>query len=992
MLRSVLFLLLVLSSGFLPGQTNALVPGGFRRILVANGIPSSEVYETYQDRAGYLWLATDAGVCRYNGISFTTYTTLNGLPDNTVFHIKEDSEGTIWVQAFTGEVAYFRNNRFWQIEGNKGLRQLFGSGQKTQYTSFIDPQDNIVVGGLYIGGCYILLKKENYTTLHHLNSPFALPARRQIWTDTLGYWYAMGESFTVTDPYIEVIHHGHLLRMPVGNSVSGAASINMRVLLDKKQHLYFSYGATVYEVDTAGNVELHEFPGMVISIVQDASGDTWVGMLEKGTMRYPDGDLSQPGIRYLHGYSVACVMQDSEKGYWFSTVGKGLLYRAGLEFNYCTVSEGLPPFNIYAMKPLDKDRVMLGQAFNTVTLISLKAAGAFAIKSGSVGVRDELAVETVGIFHGKPFCNTDQTYYIDSALRPLAVSKTANHFKGHTVHPGDDTLLSYTLSVITWMNTELREVKSVACTDRMTCLCYQGNTLWVGGMTGLWKYENGGVVYYGNRYTGLNARIDDMATDRKNRLWISTRGDGVFVLDNEKVHHFDMGSGLSSNTCRSITSDEQNNIWVATNHGISVLSGYNSVTGAANITHFDVTDGLLSDEVRFIEVEDGTVWMASPEGICWAPTNKLLTNLTPPPVYVTAIINGNDSLPVTDTIVLDYDYSDKRTRFICEGISLRNAAKLSFRYQLQGSIDYWVTTQSNEITFGNLPPGDYTFILYALNGNGIASTEPVTVHIHVNTPFTQTWWFYSLLAIGSALILFLLARMRANAIRLKAAAKSEEEQRMSELRMSALRAQMNPHFIFNAINSIQHYILNNDSEKAYSYLAKFSKLIRLVLDQSQSKTITLKQELEMLGLYLELEKLRFEQPIEVTVHIAPNIDQGAIRLPGMLIQPYVENAIWHGLLPLEGRDGILTITISEENDQLLIAIEDNGVGRAGMEDTQKQPKRQSYGMLITSERLKLMGRSDFTVNRVAIIDLRDPLDKPRGTRVEITISLANFGS
>jgi ligand-binding sensor domain-containing protein len=983
------FLLLMICSEVVAQTTASLIPGGFRRMLIAEGIPSSEVYESYQDKAGYLWLATDAGICRYNGISFTTYTTLNGLPDNTVFHIQEDSEGKIWVQTFTGEVSYFKDNRFWPIDANPSLMQLFGNGQKTQYTFFVNGNDDIVIGGLYVGGCYSLLKNENYARLHQIRAPFSLPAARQIWTDDQGHWYACGEGLYV-DPYAEILHHGHHVKIPVGYSMS--VGINMRVLRSKDDHLYFSHRQTVYEVDTAGHVTQYEFPGPIIGIVQDLSGDIWVNMLQKGTIRYAKGDLSIPGINYLDGYSVSYVLQDAEKGYWFSTVGKGLFYRAGLEFGYCTVSEGLPPFAIGAMAPLGSDQVFLGQAFCTITLISSRADGTFSINSGVIGKYDEITVEAAGVFNDKLYSNTDFTYYNDTALKPIGATGAPRHLKGSAVHPRGDTLIGFSHSSVIWMDKNLQIIKSCFTPERITSACYQENMLWFGGLTGLWKCVDTTFVYYGEKYPGLNTRIDDMVTDGEGRLWISTRGDGVFVIANDTVHHFDKKSGLNSNTCRSIACDEKNNIWVATNHGISVISDYNRFTGAANINRFDITDGLLSDEVNFIEVKDATVWMAGPEGICWVPTNKLLINLTPPPVYINSILNGQDTLPVTDTIILDYDYSDRRIRFICEGISLRNAAKVSFRYKLVGSVDYWVTTQSREITFSNLPPGDYTFILYALNGNGIPSLQPAMLQIHVNTPFTQTWWFYTLIAIAVSLVLYLLARYRANTIRRKAVVKSEEEQRMAELRLSALRAQMNPHFIFNAINSIQHYILHKDSDKAYSYLAKFSKLIRLVLDQSLSKTITLRQELEILGLYLELEKLRFEKPITFAVNVSSDIDQSGIRLPGMLIQPYVENAIWHGLLPLKDRDGILTISITEEGENLLIAIEDNGVGRGASEGTQKDPERRSYGMLITGERLKLMGRPDFNVNRVAIIDMRDESDKPKGTRVEITISLTNFES
>lgn len=987
-MRKILVLLLVTVAVGLHSQTTAsLTPGGFRKMLVAEGIPSSEVYEVYQDKAGYLWLATDAGICRYNGISFTTYTTLNGLPDNTVFHIQEDSEGKIWVQTFTGEISYFKDNRWWPIDANPGLMQLYGNGQKTQYTFFVDQQDNIVVGGLYVGGCYRLLKQDNYSALHHIDAPFAQPAARQIWTDTLGQIYAVGEGLYANNPSAVIRHHGHEVTVPVGYSMS--VGINMRVLRSKNDHIYFSHRQTVYEVDTAGNVTQHEYPGAIIGIVQDASGDIWVNMMQEGTIRYAGGDLSKPGINYLKGYSVSYVLQDAEKGYWFPTVGKGLFYRAGLEFGYCTPSEGLPPVAISCMTPISRTSVFLGQAFCTITMINSTGVGTFTLKSSTIGHYDEISIEASGVFAGKLYSNSDFMYFNDTNMKQVGEPGPARHLKGSVVHPNGDTLVGFSHSSVVWMNKDLNIYKKCLAPERITSACYQENTLWLGGLTGLWKVADTMISYYGDKFPGLDTRVDDMVTDGGGRLWVATRGDGVFVLDHDTVHHFDRTSGLSSNTCRSICKDEQENIWVATNQGISVISNYNRFVGTATIARFDISDGLLSDEVNFIEVKDGTVWMAGPEGVCWVPTNKLLINLTPPPVYINTIIKGNDTLAVADSIVLDF--GDERIRFICEGVSLRNAAKLSFRYKLVGNTDYWITTQSREITFSNLPPGDYTFILYALNANGIPSLKPMTVHIHVNTPFTKTWWFYALIAAGIIFALYTLWRVRTGAIRKKLAAKSEEENRMSELRLSALRAQMNPHFIFNAINSIQHYILKNDSDKAYGYLAKFSKLIRLVLDQSQSKTITLKQELEILGLYLELEKLRFEMPITVTLNVPTDIDQSGIRLPGMLVQPYVENAIWHGLLPLTDRDGKLTISITEEDhDSLLIVVEDNGVGRGASGNSQKDPERRSYGMLITSERLKLMGRSDFNVNRVAIVDLTDDNGRPSGTRVEITISLTTF--
>lgn len=935
---------------------------------------------------GYLWLATDAGVCRYNGIRFTTYTTLNGLPDNTVFHVKEDSEGKIWVQTFTGEIAWFLNDRFIPVAANDGLRTLFGNGQKTQYTFFVDKEDNIVVGGLYIGGCYRLLKKENYAALHAIQSPFSMLAARQIWTDSSGQLYAVGEGL-YDDPRAMVHHNGHEVVLPVGYTMS--VGVNMRVLLTRDNRVLFSHRETVYAVDDSGRVSEFLMPGTIIGMNQDASGDIWVNMLQQGTLRYIGGDMTTQPINYLSGYSVSCVLQDTEKGFWFSTIGKGLFYRAGLDFGYIASSEGLLANGISYLAPLDRGRVLLGQAFSTVTLISTGPAAEVDMRSMSIGAVHEISVEACGIFNGTLFANSDVTFRLDSSLQTAAKSPPERHIKGYTIHSSGDTLVGFSHSTISWCDRNFHEVKMCLTPERITSACYQENTLWIGGLNGLWRMSDTVAEYYGSRFPGLDTRIDDMVTDNDGRLWISTRGDGVFVLANDTVHHFDRNNGLSSNTCRNITVDEKNNIWVATNNGISVVSNYNRFSGDADIGQFNTSDGLLSDEVNFIEVKDDIVWMAGPEGLCWIPTGKLLTNLTPPPVYIKAVIKGNDTLSLRDSLILDY--GDELVRILCEGISLRNSSRITYKYKIAGaSSEEWITTQQSEISIGNLEPGDYIFIIYALNSNGIPSTDPATLQIHINTPFTMTFWFYALVGLAAIGIVYFLAKIRVNAVRRKIAAKSAEEQRMAELRLSALRAQMNPHFIFNAINSIQHYILRNDSDKAYNYLAKFSKLIRLVLDQSQHKTITLKQELEILGLYLELEQLRFEQPINVNINVDPAIDPSAIRLPGMLIQPYAENSVWHGLLPLRERAAMLSISIIEQEGNLVIVIEDNGIGREAAGKNKKDPERRSYGMQITSERLNLLNTPDFRVSRIAVTDKKDGHGKPSGTRVVIRISLSNL--
>ncbi len=963
-----------------------LIPGGFRKIVVADGLPSSEVYEAYQDRMGYLWLATDAGVCRYNGLSFTTFTTLNGLTDNTAFHITEDSKGRIWVQTFNGAICYFENNRFWPIAANDSLIKVFSSGQKTQYTFFVDKNDCIVVGGLYVGGCYRISPSENYSTLHPIGSPIHQICARQLWTDSLHQLYASGESMYNDHSIAMINHNGH--EVSVRSDYSVAFGVNMRTLLTTTNRVMFSHKEVLYVVEPDGNVSEHKFKETIIGLDEDPSGDIWVNLLMGGTFRFPAGNLNATGICYLPGYSISSVCQDSEKGYWISNVGSGLFYLAGLEFGYLTQNEGLPLFTIASLCPLGNGKVFLGQAFSTISMVRTQPSFNSQLISGSIGLVREISTEVATMFQGKLFCNTDKSYLVDTTMRTLSSPEPARHLKGYTIHPGGDTLFGYSHSAFVWIDKDFKQVKTSLAPVRITAACYIENVLWLGGLNGLWKMNDTTPEYKGTMAKGLDTRIDDMVGDVQGRLWIATRGNGVFVVDHDTVHHFDRNAGLSSNTCRGISLDEKGNIWVATNKGISVISDYNRFKGTASIEKYNTTDGLLSDEVNFVEIKDGIVWLAGPDGLCWVPTNKLLVNMTPPPVYIISVICGSDTFSAIDSVVVNHN--DNRVRILCEGISLRNSSKISYKYKLSESNEDWMNTQSREITFNNLEPGDYTLVIYALNANGIASREPAMLQMHVTRPFTKTFWFYALIVAAFFLLVVLSVRMRLNVVKQKAARRSSEERRMAELRLSALRAQMNPHFIFNAINSIQHYVLNNDSEKAYSYLAKFSKLIRLVLDQSQSNTITLKQELELLGLYVELEQLRFEHPISIEWFVAPEIDQSGVRLPGMLIQPYIENSIWHGLLPLKEREGVLKIHITESVDNLIVVVEDNGIGRAAAQKVQSESSRRSYGMLITNERLKLLDKSEFNSHRITVIDLHDVNGNPIGTRVEILLSLSNL--
>ena len=218
---------------------------------------------------------------------------------------------------------------------------------------------------------------------------------------------------------------------------------------------------------------------------------------------------------------------------------------------------------------------------------------------------------------------------------------------------------------------------------------------------------------------------------------------------------------------------------------------------------------------------------------------------------------------------------------------------------------------------------------------------------------------------------------------------NEFQQRIAQTEMAALRAQMNPHFIFNCLNSIQFFTAQNDAEKASDYLTKFSRLIRPVLENSKSERVTLTNELETLRLYMDMEAMRFGQKVQYLIEMADAVDADAIQIPPLLLQPYVENAIWHGLMHKDEGGQVRVLVTRPRPNHLRVAITDDGVGRAKAAEykSKSATKSKSFGLQLTADRIALINQIYNTHTQVQVEDLTDPTGNPVGTRVVVEIPI-----
>lgn len=477
-------------------------------------------------------------------------------------------------------------------------------------------------------------------------------------------------------------------------------------------------------------------------------------------------------------------------------------------------------------------------------------------------------------------------------------------------------------------------------------------------------------------------------------VWIAGADMGVGIASPEQVeegviHKYSAQDSLKEIFVRGINRDYKGHIWLLHEKGITHVNPFDT-----SFQYFYREYGLPPFVANFIQpLSTGEMVISLPNGICFFHPDSLKTNTELPKPYLTTfkvfddVIVHNSDLNRTQRIELSYRQNFFSFEFAAKAYTLPD--KVTFAYQLEGVDEDWIYSgQRNYVSYNSLEGGDYVFRVQAANNEGTWNQEPLKLMIHITTPWWKTIWFW--LGVFSLLVLitFLAVRFRIRQIRKTESLKTDFEKRLANVELNALRAQMNPHFIFNCLNSIDYYIIKNDTETASDYLNRFSRLIRLILQNSRSNYVNLKDELEALKLYIEMECLRFEQQFEYVVSVAKEIRLEEIEIPPMLLQPYVENAIWHGLMQKK-TPGRLDLTFTRQNGSLHCTIEDDGIGReaARLLKSKSATRHKSMGMRITDDRINMINRLYNTETKVHVIDLQSSDGTARGTRVELTISL-----
>ncbi|MBK7698650.1 MAG: histidine kinase [Saprospiraceae bacterium] len=469
-------------------------------------------------------------------------------------------------------------------------------------------------------------------------------------------------------------------------------------------------------------------------------------------------------------------------------------------------------------------------------------------------------------------------------------------------------------------------------------------------------------------------------------IWVATEGNGVYVLENDVViRHFD--NELMDANIHSIKTDEKNRVWVATRKGVNLIQ---KVGKDFKISAFNSFHGFPDDYINDIYCYDDELYVATDEGLVQVNINQLnKTNFQlPPPIHINAfkILKSTWELADKDTFHM-LEYNENTVNFEYSGISYKSNGKVRYEYRLLPSVPEWLQTHNDNLTFNNLKPEKYTFEVRAIDAIGNVSKMPAQVNFEVKKHYSEKLWFRMLTLLAAFLILLYFILQYLKQRREQAAEQSRIEKLISELRLKSLQSQLNPHFIFNSLNAIQQFINTENKKSANDYLAKFARLMRLYLNGSDSQFITLKQELDVLKLYCSLEHLRFADKFDYDINIDSAIRLEDYDVPAMLLQPHVENAIRHGLIPNQKAKNFLQINIKKDINNVVCEIIDNGIGRSRSLELKGKSNtdHRSMGNKISKERLEMIRALKLAYISEKISDLSDEYGQSAGTKVEILI-------
>lgn len=956
----------------------------------SDGLASSTVYDIIQDKDGYIWFATANGMSKFDGLHFTTFRTTDGLNSNSIISLVEGKNGELYIGNFEKGVNVYRNGRIEnycsEINGKSFVLSylvLVHSGKNEQKIFAYSRRGNInLISEQKSAG---LITKVINPSPAFINKLEVLPNGNMIALTTTGLFNFKNDTLSKF----------HINGLPDTDAYCLSNDKDGSYFIGTKEMIYRIKDNNViekYNINVAGNND-------VIAILRDRNNNIWFSIMNMGFYLIPNGSdkIIDIGSKMdLQKTLVNNYFEDNEGNIWVSTFGKGVYCINNLYLKSYNEKDGLNSNNVYSIVKERSGKLLIG-TFTGVNILDngriyqiknnsdkILTPYIYSIKNNnnefficSASVRNEMInISYKGIklhmFEGLSFCKLRNGLFLFGT-------------RGNTIRVQRELISkkdqSYVFNIFGDSSDANRVSEIFEDTEK---------NVWIGTGLGLCKVTR--MSYDRKEWTKsffptnqvLNNRIHSIFQDNKNNVWFSgEKGIARYNLKNDSVTSYTNMMGLDLSSSTALVSDNKDRLWIGNMKGLYLFDGN-------SIKQLNRQTGLPSDEIYslFYDTEKNYLYVGTSNGISVLDIN-LFDNYVPRSldVKITSIKAG-------DSVYVNYNYlvfkpGQNHVYIDFKALSFSSPGSVKYKYNLNGE---WAETELDFLDFISLKGGTYNLQIMAKSQNTDWS-KPSFLSFRVLPRFVETIWFTLLIIIslGCLSILFMiwLIKLKNRKVR----EELELTERINELKHQALSSMMNPHFIFNALNSVQYLINCKRNEEANDYIAMMAKLVRRNLDTAGSGFILLSDEILRLELYLNLEKLRFQEGFSWEIITGGDVNRNSIMIPNMIIQPFVENTLWHGIINAGGK-GLVTISFSfEEVDidstlcrSLVIKITDNGIGIAQAKKHKKED-HISKGIQIVEERLRLLSAKMHLPKPIMLEDLNNRNNNSHGTEVIISLPL-----
>ena len=960
--------------------------------LDKNSILTGAVRSLFFDKKGALWVGTrGSGICKMDikKGSFQRFTYNPVHPDrsiasNSVRAIGEDKDSNIWIGTEDSGVTRFtpRTNSFTTFNRRNSVL-----ASNMVLNVFIDRKKNFHIG-CHTGGLY-MYDAVNKKIIEDPHSEMFKLSKEQMYSfeDTHDHiWIA-----TPHDILKFEAHSGKLIKryaVATGNEKIGVGGTYIYEDRDGIVWITSTDGTGMYKISGETLVHLSNMrigphnlsSNLVYSVFEDKAGNIWIGTgrgVDKIGYLQKIGliaNYAMPDERYASQFSIRSVYKDKDNIIWAGSSGGGLLKIT--QDGKIKLFKFLPDTNLYGYNYINYIYEQDGHLWICCP------RGLFDFDKGKGKFTRSFFSED------NPVRKIKKRY---SSVWSVCEAYDEQHLWVGTRDSGLYLLNTNNGSVQKYIN-DPKNSASLQSNTIWGIYKYAKDKLWLCTDDGLSTIEMNGTTPQFKNYVSDETKenrlhghhIWDILEDRKGYFWIASTDGGLARFDKNTgiFKNFTTRDNLPTNTIAGILEDDNDRLWISTINGICVFDEIQE----KGLATYNLTNGLQGNCFNFKSCCEGLnshMLFGSTEGITEIDASKIVQSKFDPSLTITLfdVLYKYNMTDITDgnSIALPYDENSFSIEFA--SLDFTNPEKNNFAYRMEGLDTSWTYSKTRHyVSYTHLSPGHYIFHLKGTNSEGHWSNKTFTYSIYIIPPFWMRWWFILLVILAFAFVVYLSVI---------GSVRRRKQKRIALLaQLTSLRAQLNPHFIFNALNSIQHFINSNEKMIANSFLSKFASLIRSTLENSSKETVTIREELDFLKLYTDLESLRLDGKAEFKFDIDSSIDISSMRVPPMLIQPLIENSIIHGLVALQ-KNGKIEVLFRMESKILHITVRDNGIGRAKATELNesKHIKHTSSGTKLIWERLNLIGLSMRKECKLIYSDILNDKGEICGTCAELILPL-----